>query len=88
MFLKRTATCGELTGSDIGRKVVLNGWVGSMRDHGGLVFVDLRDRRGITQVVFNPERHAESHGIAEQIRPEWVISVKGKVEQRMYKKMQ
>ena len=83
MRLKRTHTNGELRLQDIGKDVILSGWVHRRRDHGGVIFVDLRDRWGLTQVVFNPERHAESHGIAEQIRPEWVISVQGTVEKRM-----
>lgn len=81
--LKRTHNNGELRSQDIGKDVVLSGWVHRRRDHGGVIFVDLRDRWGLTQVVFNPERHAGTHSTAEQIRPEWVISVQGTVEQRM-----
>jgi aspartyl-tRNA synthetase len=68
--------------SNNGEEVVLSGWVHRRRDHGGLIFVDLRDRWGMTQVVFNPERNRKTHEIAEHIRPEWVISVHGVVEPR------
>ena len=54
--LKRTHTCGDLTSDDIGQKVILNGWVNEYRNLGGLLFIDIRDRYGLTQVVFNPEK--------------------------------
>ncbi len=82
MRLKRTNNNGEIRLSDKGKEVTLSGWVHRRRDHGGVIFVDLRDRWGLTQVVFNPERNPESHAVAEQIRPEWVISVHGVVEPR------
>ncbi|MCE5249249.1 aspartate--tRNA ligase [bacterium] len=82
MRLRKTHNNGELRLSDNGKHVVLSGWVHRRRDHGGVIFVDLRDRWGLTQVVFNPEKHAETHAAAEHIRPEWVISVKGIVEPR------
>ncbi len=78
----RTQTCGELTVSDEGREVSLSGWVDRRRDHGQLVFIDLRDRAGITQVVFNPERDSQSHGVAKDLRPEFVIGVRGRVRRR------
>jgi len=81
--LKRTNKNGELRLSDNGKRVVLSGWVHRRRDHGGVIFVDLRDRWGLTQVVFNPERNPEVHRAAENIRSEWVISVSGVVEPRM-----
>ena len=56
----RTASCGELTAADVGRSVILTGWVGHRRDHGKLIFIDLRDRYGITQVVIDPDRTPES----------------------------
>jgi len=81
-FKKRTHTCGELRPSDIGKTVTLNGWVDVRRDLGGVIFVDVRDRYGKTQVVLNPQRNALAHGVAEGIRNEFVISVTGIVERR------
>jgi len=81
-LLKRTHTCGELSKSDIGKKITLNGWVKSWRDHGGLVFIDLRDRYGITQVVFNPEKNRDLHALAGKLRNEFVLAVEGLVELR------
>ena len=78
-----THTCGELRASDIGATVTLNGWVQHRRDHGGLNFVDLRDREGLTQCTFDPELSgAEAFHTAETIRPEWPISVTGTVRHR------
>lgn len=82
MRLKRTKNCGELRKSDVGGEAVLSGWVHHRRDHGGLIFVDLRDRWGLTQVVFDPERDPEAHHAAEHIRNEWVISVHGRISPR------
>lgn len=79
---KRSHTCGELSIKDIGKHVILMGWVQSRRDHGGLIFVDLRDRFGITQVVFNPDSSLEAHSTAHIIRPEYVIAVDGIVRIR------
>jgi len=81
-MLKRTHNCGVLRIEDIGKKVVLAGWVHSYRDHGNLVFIDLRDRQGLTQLVFNPEQEPEMHKIARTLRCEWVIAAKGIVETR------
>jgi len=81
--LKRTEKNGKLRLSDKGKEVVLSGWVHRRRDHGGVIFVDLHDRWGLTQIVFNPEHSPESHAVAEQIRPEWVLSVHGFVRPRM-----
>ena len=80
--LKRTHTCGALTEGDIKKVVVMAGWVNSSRDHGGVTFIDLRDRYGITQVVFNPEAGEELHRNARTLRPEFVIAVKGIVSLR------
>jgi aspartyl-tRNA synthetase len=80
--LKRTSDCGALRSSDIGKEVVLFGWVARRRDHGSLVFVDLRDRGGVTQIVFDPEVSKEAHAAAEAVRSEWVIGVRGKVRGR------
>jgi len=79
----RSHTCGQLRSGDIPRKVQLAGWVDSYRDHGGLVFIDLRDREGVTQVVFDPDSCGKDvHDIARSLRTEWVISVEGEVEDR------
>src|SRR5438067_6296178 len=79
----RTHTCGTLRKSDVGRDVKLAGWVHSYRDHGGLVFIDLRDRDGLTQLVFNADTcGADTLAAARHIRGEWVLSVSGKIEAR------
>ena len=75
----RTVNCDELTTADIGKPVVLNGWVQRRRNLGGLIFVDLRDRSGIVQVVFSPETSSDSFSLAEKLRNEYVISVTGQV---------
>lgn len=80
--LKRTHSCGALRADHEGHEVVLFGWVANRRDHGNLIFVDLRDREGITQIVFDPEASSEAHGIAESLRGEWVIGIRGKVKDR------
>ena len=80
--LKRTVTCGELTKKDVNKEVNLNGWVQARRDHGGVIFIDLRDRYGLTQIVFNPKHNKESHEIANKLGREYVIAVKGKVKLR------
>ncbi|MFC1657708.1 aspartate--tRNA ligase, partial [Candidatus Moduliflexota bacterium] len=78
----RTHNCGELRKDDIGREVVLAGWMHSRRDHGGVIFIDLRDREGISQVVFNPENDTALHEKAGEVRGEWVLGVRGKVRER------
>jgi aspartyl-tRNA synthetase len=80
--LKRTNSCGELTSRDVGREVVLFGWVHHRRDHGGAVFIDLRDRAGITQVVFEEDVGKELGGLAHELRPEYCLGVRGKVVSR------
>ena len=80
--MRRTHYCGALDAGHVGQEVVLMGWVQRRRDHGGVIFVDLRDRDGITQVVFNPDYNAQAHAKAETIRSEFVLGVKGKVERR------
>lgn len=81
-YKKRTHTCGELRSSHIGRSVTLTGWVDIRRDLGGVIFIDLRDRYGITQVVFNPAHHHDAHEQAKELRSEYVVAVTGKVEKR------
>lgn len=76
---KRSRYCGDLSAADIGKQVVLMGWTMRRRDHGGLIFVDLRDREGIAQVVFDPEKSPDAHAKAEHVRNEFVLAVKGQV---------
>src|SRR5215207_7578686 len=80
--VKRTHSCGQLTKADIGKEVVLFGWVQNRRDHGGAVFIDLRDREGLTQVVFEPELGQEAHTLAGSLRLEYCVGVRGKVHSR------
>ncbi|HEV8335964.1 MAG TPA: aspartate--tRNA ligase [Candidatus Polarisedimenticolia bacterium] len=79
---RRTHTCGGLRAADAGGQAVLTGWVHRRRDHGNLVFVDLRDRYGITQVVFNPEISPAPHALARSFRPEYVLAIRGAVVRR------
>ena len=83
MLYKRTHTCGELTAEHVGKSVVLNGWVDARRDFGGLAFIDLRDRYGITQVVFEPEAGQDLQAQARELRNEYVVGVKGVVAPRL-----
>lgn len=76
---RRTHTCGSLRREDIDSVVTLSGWINRRRDHGGLIFIDLRDRFGLTQLVFDPIQVPQVHQQAEKLRSEWVISIKGKV---------
>ena len=80
--MKRTHNCSELGLSHLDKIVVLSGWVNKWRDHGGLIFIDLRDRYGITQIVFNPELNKKAYDISKTLRSEFVISVKGRVSKR------
>jgi aspartyl-tRNA synthetase len=79
---RRTHSCCQLTAKDTGAEVCLMGWVQFRRDHGGLIFVDLRDRAGLTQVVFSPDYAPEAHERAHVVRSEYVLAVKGKVRPR------
>ncbi|HVI73929.1 MAG TPA: aspartate--tRNA ligase [Anaeromyxobacteraceae bacterium] len=80
--LKRTHTCGELTKEQLGQDVVLYGWVHNRRDHGGAVFIDLRDREGLTQVVFEADVRPDVHELAGQLRLEYCVGIRGKVVSR------
>lgn len=80
--LKRTHYCGDLRLADAGATVQLNGWVNRRRDHGGVIFVDLRDRTGITQIVFDPQIDEKAHVLADTIRSEYVLNVSGIVRER------
>jgi aspartyl-tRNA synthetase len=80
--LKRTHSCGELTRTDVGNEVVLFGWVNNRRDHGGAVFIDLRDRAGVTQVVFEHDVRPDVHDLAGQLRLEYCVGIRGKVVSR------
>jgi len=79
---RRSHNCGALTLSDTGKAVTLSGWVHRRRDLGGLIFIDLRDRFGITQLVFHPEKNPAVHQTASKLRAEWVVSIQGKVVPR------
>ncbi len=81
--LKKTHNCGELTIADINNEVILKGWVDRRRDLGNLIFIDLRDRGGKTQVVFNPSENSEQHSKASRLRSEYVIAVRGIVVKRL-----
>jgi aspartyl-tRNA synthetase len=81
-FAIRTFSCGELRKNHTGMEVVLNGWVQRRRDHGGLIFVDLRDRSGFVQVVFNPKINQAAFEVADKLRNEYVVAIKGKVSTR------
>ncbi len=82
MDWQRTKKCGELTAENIGEEVRLNGWVQKRRDHGGVIFIDLRDRWGVVQVVVDPVNSKAAHAAAEAVRSEHVLSVQGKVRPR------
>ncbi|MDD5197417.1 MAG: aspartate--tRNA ligase [Candidatus Gracilibacteria bacterium] len=80
--MHRTHTCGELTAIYIGQEVTLSGWVANRRDHGGIIFIDLRDRYGITQMVFDPQDNESAWKIADTFRSEYVVKLTGKVRHR------
>lgn len=82
MLIKRSHTCGELRATNAGARVILNGWVNTRRDLGGVIFIDLRDRYGLTQIVFSPQDNADAHAQADVLRSEYVIGVEGVVVNR------
>lgn len=82
MILKKTHSCGELRAGDVGKTVTLSGWVHNRRDHGGAVFIDLRDRGGLTQVKFSPDLNTDAHALAGELRGEFCIGVTGTVVDR------
>jgi aspartyl-tRNA synthetase len=79
---KRSHYCGDISAADIGQEVFLMGWVQRRRDHGGLIFIDLRDREGIAQLALDPDRDPDAHGKAEQVRNEFVVAARGVVSPR------
>ena len=79
----RDTECGEPRLGDAGKTITLVGWVNRRRDHGSLIFIDLRDRTGLVQVVFNPKVSEEAHRLAEDLRSEWVVQIKGEVVKRL-----
>jgi aspartyl-tRNA synthetase len=79
---KRSGYCGEWRATHAGSEVTVMGWVHTRRDHGGLIFVDLRDRAGIVQIVFNPERNEKAFALAQDLRNEFVLAVRGRIERR------
>ena len=78
----RDAWAGELDATRVGQRVRVAGWVHARRDHGGVVFIDLRDRSGLVQLVFHPEDSPEAHALAQRLRPEHVLSAAGEVVRR------
>ena len=81
-FFERTVGCGLVNQDFLGKIIQLTGWVYRRRDHGGLIFIDLRDRSGVMQIVFNPESAKDVHALAHSLRSEFVIAVTGKVVER------
>ena len=81
-LLRRTHLCGDLDEENLNQKVTVTGWVRKYRDHGGVIFVDLGDKSGVIQLVFNPQLHKEVHSRARSLREGWVIAVKGRVTLR------
>lgn len=81
-YMHRSHTCGQLTAHHIGQTVTLSGWVANRRDHGGIIFIDIRDRYGISQLVFDPQKSAETVTIIDAARSEWVIKIEGEVRAR------
>jgi len=81
-MIKRSIYCGEISEKHLGQQVSINAWLGTRRDHGGVIFFDMRDRTGIVQVVFDPEADAALHENAHKLRSEFVLAITGKVRLR------
>src|SRR5947209_372344 len=80
--MRRTSMCGEVRAAQVGQDVILQGWVHTVRDHGGLIFLDLRDRAGLVQVLVNPANAPQAHAVASDLHDEYVVEVEGRVERR------
>src|SRR5919199_2511545 len=80
--MRRTMMCGEVRAAHVGRDVVLQGWVHTVRDHGGLIFLDLRDRAGLVQVLVNPATAPDAFATASTLHDEYVVEIRGQVERR------
>lgn len=81
--MHKDTDCGEPRKSDVGKEITVAGWVNRRRDHGNLIFIDLRDRTGLLQIVFNPEISVDAHHLAESLRTEWVVKIRGKISSRI-----
>src|SRR5215216_2150407 len=80
--MKRTMMCGDVRAEHVGRSVVLQGWVHTVRDHGGLIFIDLRDRAGLVQVLVNPATNPRAFEVASGLHDEYVVEIRGDVARR------
>ena len=79
----KNKNCGEPNTVDVGSEIIVAGWVNKRRDHGNLIFIDLRDKSGVLQVVFNPEVSSDAHDLASNLRSEWVVQIKGIIVKRI-----
>src|SRR5256886_8963325 len=80
--MKRSMMCGEVRAGHVGQRLVLQGWVHTVRDHGGLIFIDLRDRAGLVQVIVNPSTAPEAFSVAATLHDEYVVEINGQVQRR------
>ena len=81
--MKRSMMCGDVRAEHVGQVIVLQGWVHTVRDHGGLIFVDMRDRAGLAQVIVNPATVPQAFSVASGLRDEYVVEVHGLVQRRL-----